>query len=182
MGSDQGKAWNGRIFKKKEFVIDKYSKIIDLKRLIASLLKKSDPKQYGDKDEDEITKNISIAKGFSTSPMRLSNINRVQWVHRAALHQIGVDPDSYFYQLEPDADETEESSEKKEKHSDEDIMKAMQKALESENDQVVGRPPFHLRSGDLIVWTDIRWKPNPNQIKKKKELEVEASKKRRKLA
>merc|ERR1712228_243834 len=77
--------------------------------------------------------------------------------------------------------EDEESSEKKEKHSDEDIMNAMQRALESENDQVVGRPPFHLRSGDLIVWTDIRWKPNPNQIEKKKELEVEASKKRRKL-
>eukprot|EP01084_Bolivina_argentea_P082338 149078_1 len=38
---DAGKSWNGKIFRKKEFVIDKHSKISDLKKLIATLLKKS---------------------------------------------------------------------------------------------------------------------------------------------
>merc|ERR1712113_1317854 len=67
------------------------------------------------------------------------------------------------------------------KHSDDEIMSVMQKALQSENNDIVGRTPFHLRNGDLIVWTDISWKPNSNQIEKKKEFEIEQNKKRKKL-
>merc|ERR1712154_78689 len=172
----------GKIYKKKEFVIDKYSKILDLKVLIASLLKKSDAKCYGQMEDGEIAKNISIAKGFSTTPMRLSNINRVQWVHRVALQQIGVDPDAFFYKLLDDKEENEMEigkEEKIKKHTDLEIMTAMQKALQLENDEVVGRPPFHLRNGDLVVWTDISWKPNAKQIEEKKELVKEEKKKQR---
>merc|ERR1712129_666671 len=98
-----------------------------------------------------------------------SNINRVQWVHRVALQQIGVDPDSYFYDILDDENE--------EKKTDLEIMSAMQTALQSENDEVVGRPPFHLRNGDLILWTDISWKPNAKQKEAKQALVKEEKKK-----
>merc|ERR1712154_286168 len=176
-----------------------------------------DDKNHGNKTEEEIAKNISIAKGFSTSPMRLNNINRVQWVHRAALHQIGIDPDSYFYKLsQPKIAENDENKknekekeeiikkkendEKSEEKSDDkledgfyrsfngriysenELLNVMQTALCSENDDIIGRPQkFHLRNGDLIVWTDITWKPNKNQIEQKQKLEKEEAKKRGKM-
>merc|ERR1739838_683772 len=106
--------------------------------------------------------------------MRLSNINRVQWVHRVALQQIGVDPDSYFYDILEDENE--------EKKTDLEIMSAMQTALQSENDEVVGRPPFHLRNGDLILWTDISWKQNDKGSKLKKNPNFKGSAKDKFLA
>ena len=91
----QGKQWNGKIHKKKEFVIDKRSKMKDLKLLIANLLRKTGSKSA----LEDIVKNISVTKGFSATPMRASNIDRLQWVHRAALYSIGVDHDRYFYKI-----------------------------------------------------------------------------------
>eukprot|EP00484_Ammonia_sp_Unknown_P013089 CAMPEP_0197078160 /NCGR_PEP_ID=MMETSP1384-20130603/212981_1 /TAXON_ID=29189 /ORGANISM="Ammonia sp." /LENGTH=869 /DNA_ID=CAMNT_0042517025 /DNA_START=1 /DNA_END=2611 /DNA_ORIENTATION=+ len=116
---DQGKAWSGKVSKKKEFVIDKRSKMIDLKRLMASLLKKSNDQKYHAMTEDEIVKNVSITKGFSATPMTSANITRVHWPHRNALYNVGVDPDRYLYKLDqveiretPKSPETETESEK----------------------------------------------------------------------
>lgn len=100
----EGKQWNGKLYKKKEFVIDKWSKMKDLKLLIANLLRKSGRKAPA----EDILKNISLTKGFSATPMRTSNIDRLQWVHRAALYSIGVDHDRYFYKIGDAANEHSE--------------------------------------------------------------------------
>ena len=146
----QGKQWNGRLFKKKEFVIDKGSKLKDLKLLIANLLRSGGRKEAA----EEIVKRISLAKGFSATPMKSSNVGRLQWVHRAALNSIGVDHDRYFYKMGSAAEE----------HSELEVMTAMVNALAAENEEVVSRPPFHLRNGDLVVWTDVGWRPTEKHI------------------
>merc|ERR1712217_440250 len=50
-------------------------------------------------------------------------------------------------------------------------METMQIALASENEDTIGRPPFHLRNGDLVVWTDISWKPTEKHIALRQEIE-----------
>merc|ERR1712172_481360 len=55
----------------------------------------------------------------------------------------------------------------------------MQNALMAEDDETVSRPPFHLRNGDLVVWTDITWRPTEAHIAKKRELEAEEAAKRK---
>ena len=104
---DKGKKWNGKLFRRKEFVIDKRSKLRGLKLLIAGLLRKGDSAKYpAQRSDDDIVRNLSVAKGFSSSPMNNANISRLQWVHRNVLtHQIGIDADRYFYKLDDvDAD------------------------------------------------------------------------------
>merc|ERR1711951_223965 len=43
-------------------------------------------------------------------------------------------------------------------------MQTMQSALAAENEDTIGRPPFHLRNGDLVVWTDVSWRPTEKHI------------------
>merc|ERR1712113_561144 len=103
--------------------------------------------------------------------MKPSNVNRLQWVHRNALRNVDVDPDQYYYKL---ADEEMKDI----SYTEEELLETMQAALISENNDIIGRPPFHLRNGDLIVWTDITWKPNDDQIEELKKLDkVERKKK-----
>ena len=73
-------------------------------------MKKSD-KSYAELSDTEIMKTISFTKGFSTSLMRLTNIDRLQWVHRVALAQIGIDSDVYYYKTKPKAKNDENNSE-----------------------------------------------------------------------
>lgn len=61
----------------------------------------------------------------------------------------------------------------------------MQTLLAAENEETVGRPPFHLRNGDVVVWTDVSWRPTAKHIAMKQEKDKEdatkqsASKKKR---
>jgi len=46
------------------------------------------------------------------------------------------------------------------------ILEMQRQAIQSIDDTVIGKPPFHLRNGDCIVWTDISIQPNEKQKKK----------------
>ena len=48
-------------------------------------------------------------------------------------------------------------------------------ALAGENEETVGRPPFHLRNGDVVVWTDVSWRPTAKQIEMKQQKDKESA-------
>eukprot|EP01084_Bolivina_argentea_P076032 137772_1 len=154
---DKGKSWKGKLYRKKEFIIQKHFSIIELKTsIIAKLLRDNvNNTNYYNKTLNEIAENISIAKGFACTPMNVgTNINRLAWIHRKALNEIGIDPDEYFYKLKTYSDKTD----------------VMRKYLSLQNDEIISKLPFYLRNGDVIVWTDITCLPNEKQIQQKQDI------------